>query len=140
MKETTLAYAAGLVDGEGSIMLSHERAWSRFRLPTVSVASTTPELLHELLHNFGGAISNKRTFKKGHTPSQVWRVTHRHALKFLVDILPYLHVPEKVRRARLLVYKYALVTPRNGKYTSAMRKNKQSFERAFFSHSTKTRV
>lgn len=60
MTETEKAYIAGIIDGEGSIMLirAHPR---EFPSPCVSIASTTMELLKWVKSTVGsGAITHKK--------------------------------------------------------------------------------
>jgi len=130
-KETSYAYAAGLIDGEGTITLGRERASSEFRHPIVSIPSTTPELVEFMRQVFTGTISNKVSLT-GHTPSKTWRVCYGVAVEFLELTLPYLQEPEKVRRAQLLINEYRNLTPRNGKYSEEQRKKKLDFEKRFF--------
>jgi len=132
MAPTSLAYAAGLMDGEGTITLSKDSKHHEFRRPTVSVPSTTVELVEYMKAHFGGGTSNKRRSKPHHTPSKTWRITCHNALHFLAAILPYMKEPEKIRRSKLLVEEYLSVTSRNGKYSDELRVKKQDFERRFF--------
>jgi len=44
MKQTEAAYVAGIIDGEGSIMLTRNHS-GEFRRPFISIASTDKELL-----------------------------------------------------------------------------------------------
>lgn len=144
MKRIILAYAAGLVDGEGTITLSREKSWSEFRHPVVVVTSTTSSLVRFMKREFGGVVSNKRASKKGHLPSKTWAVINRKAILFLKAMLPYLREPEKRRRALLIIKQYLKVTPRNGRYTQEQRKEKQNFERQFWAgksrYSVKRRI
>ena len=129
------AYAAGLVDGEGTITLYRER--SPFRYPIVSIPSCTPELTEYMKHAFGGVVSSKRRSKAHHTPSKAWAIRGDAAIEFLRNIFPYLKEPEKKRRAKLILDEYKNVTPRNGRYTEELRTKKVDFERRFFENSRK---
>lgn len=131
-KEILHAYLAGLIDGEGTVTITKEKANSKFKMPVVSVASTTIELLNILVDNYGGAISNKKLYKEHHKPSFNWRLTNQKALLLLNDILPYMLEPVKVYRAKLLIDSYDKLTNRNGKYTETQIKDKLEFEHLFF--------
>lgn len=129
------AYAAGLIDGEGSVNLPK---YKEFRYPTVTVSSTTYALVDFLKIHFGGCISHKRKKQKSHwKESYVWSVQRDPALVVLKRVYKHLLEPEKRRRANLILNKYKSITPRNGKYTESMRKEKQRFEKEFFSTTTR---
>jgi len=56
------AYIAGIIDGEGSIMLIHFHK-NQFPAPCVSVASVSIELLRWLQDTIGyGVIKNKKNY------------------------------------------------------------------------------
>lgn len=60
MTEAEKAYIAGIIDGEGSIMLQRFHS-NEFPSPCVSIASTTIELLEYIKSTVGkGVIKNKR--------------------------------------------------------------------------------
>ncbi len=128
--ETTKAYIAGLIDGEGSIMLlaTHQGKW---RTPTVSLSSTTRELVDLLREQYGGTIVSHKTYEDHHKPHWSWRVRYNKALLVCADLLPYLRVPAKVSRVKLLLEEYKALTPRNGKYTDDQRVAKAQFEDRF---------
>ena len=122
------AYAAGLIDGEGSIQLDKG---SRFRYPVVSMASTTYELLSFMKENYGGSISSKKLYKENHKESWSWCVTHDRAIDTLARVVVYLREPTKKRKAELILAEYKLLTPRNGKYTEEAARLKLDFENRF---------
>ncbi|MDQ7073660.1 MAG: hypothetical protein Q9O24_00485 [Gammaproteobacteria bacterium] len=63
------AYIAGLIDGEGTITLSHRHSNENRHL-MVSVSNTEKPALTFCLEKIGtGKITNKRTAKQHHTPS-----------------------------------------------------------------------
>lgn len=132
MEQTKLAYAAGILDGEGSILLSKERAASRFRYPRVTVASTSIEILEAMYNLFGGCICTHKTYQKHHKKNWSWRADNTAAIEVLKLLLPYLRVPEKIYRATLIVTEYHQVTPRNGKYDDYLLDQKEQFEKRFF--------
>jgi hypothetical protein len=78
LSDTEAAYAAGILDGEGSIYFSRNRA-SRWPSPIVSVASTDRELLEWLRARLGGSIVQKRTYQPQHALSYDWKLTDRRA-------------------------------------------------------------
>ncbi len=131
MKKTDLNYAAGLLDGEGSIMLMSANKGKK-KSPHVSMTSTTIELLEFMKENFGGYIVNKKTYKEHHKQAWAWQLSYDKAFFFCKKIAPYLREPEKKRRAELIVKRYKTVTPRNGKYTAEMLYERSLFEEEFF--------
>ena len=130
---TDFNYAAGLIDGEGTIGLERIRAASLFRAPYVSVSSTTFELMCWLSNNFGGYTSTHKVYKETHKQSWLWKVrAHEQLFPLLEGITPLLKVPEKKYRAELILWEYRELTKRNGKYTADERKAKEYFEKRFF--------
>lgn len=128
---------AGLIDGEGSIGLSYHTN-KLYRSPSVSVASTTPEIVQWCKDNYGGSISTKRVYQSHHKPSWAWRIGRWDQIEsLLLTILPYMLEPEKIRRANLILSEYKLVTVRNGKYTESQRKAKLEFENRFLNKGSK---
>jgi len=79
------AYVAGLIDGEGTITLSHDNSGDAYRAPVVSMTSTTRELVDLLHDEYGGS-----------------------------------------GRASLILARYKVVTPRNGKYSEIQHESKNS--------------
>lgn len=62
MNETEKAYIAGIIDGEGSIMLQRFHA-KEYPSPCVSIASTTLELLKWIKKTVGkGVIVSKKNY------------------------------------------------------------------------------
>jgi hypothetical protein len=123
-------YLAGLIDGEGTIALSRKTRGGNRQL-FVSISSTERPMLEHVLHIVGvGKITNKRTYRKHHTPSCTYIVANRQALKLLEQIQPYLQ-SYKRRRARLVLNDYLRLTPRNGKYSATQLKQRERFVKRF---------
>ena len=76
-----------------------------------------------------GKITNKRRAGEHHQPSFAYAVYNRHALDLLKRVYPYLR-SYKRERARLIISDYVRVTPRNGRYTSALLAERAAFEDA----------
>lgn len=90
---TELGYAAGLMDGEGSIQITKDKCLTsrrgyKYQLQ-VSMCSTRPEFLLWLKENFEGSffLSGKTSIGN---PVYHWELTSRKAGKLLAQILPYL--------------------------------------------------
>lgn len=125
------AYAAGLIDGEGTISLSRLHRNTE-RAPVVSFASTSFELISFFRQTYGGSVVTKKVYSNRHTQSWECRLANNAALEFLRLVYPHMRHAIKRRRAKLLLEEYKLVTPRNGKYTTTLRRKKREFERRFF--------
>lgn len=132
LSDTEAAYAAGIVDGEGSIYFSRNHK-TRWPSPIVSVASTDRELLEWLRARVGGTIIQKRTYQPQHARSYDWKLTDRRALEFLKLVQPFLVIQRKQVRCEMLLTKYLECTPRNGRYTAAMTARKQDLIERFSS-------
>ena len=130
--EVRFPYAAGLIDGEGTITLSRLHASDRFRAPAVSISSTSRELLLYMQENFGGLIITHKTYQKHHKAHWSWRMKQHAAIEFLRSIAPFLIEKEKRRRAILIIEEYTSVTPRNGRYSDDLLRRKTAFEENFF--------
>lgn len=130
--EINHAYAAGLMDGEGTITLSYSHKEKKYRTPIVSVSSTTYELLEFMQQSYGGHISKHKVYKDHHKQSWSWKIPYNQALLMLEKILPFMKEPTKIYRANLLLTQYKDLTPRNGKYTPEMHEAKLAFEHSFF--------
>jgi O-phosphoseryl-tRNA(Cys) synthetase len=77
-----------------------------------------------------GRITNKRTYQINHTPSVTYAISNRQALDVLEQVRPYLKT-YKAKRAQLILRSYIRLTPRNGKYTQALLKERDIFIEKF---------
>src|ERR1700747_2590374 len=117
LSETDRAYLAGIIDGEGSIMMIHHKPrpngngtkWEYWVL-RVSVANTDIRLIIWLLEKFGGGFStgkNKRPNQKDHYQ---WRLDSKRAEPILRAALPYLILKrEQAELALKMISTYKLV-------------------------------
>lgn len=122
------AYIAGIIDGEGSIMLIKFHN-NQFPAPCVSITSTTLELLTWIKAVTGiGAINHKKNYNpKNHKDCFTYIVKYDAAIDLLLAIEPYLVINIKKTRARFIINGYKNVTPRNGRYSSEMLTAKEKF-------------
>jgi hypothetical protein len=100
MQIKTIAYAAGIVDGEGCLTLNRRKhrngEHSDVYQCMVSVTNNSERLLYWLQKHFGGAVCERT----GHSYEwRLYRITEQEA--FLTTILPYLLVKEE--QAHLLL-------------------------------------
>lgn len=108
---------------------------NEYPAPCVSIASTTLILLTWIKNTIGaGKIITKKNYNPDkHQNCYSYIVKYDNAIKLLEDIYPYLIIPSKKKRAELILTKYKLVTPRNGKYTEDMLEKKVEFYNEFIS-------
>ena len=134
MTQTEKAYIAGIIDGEGSIMLQRIHK-NEYPSPCVSIASTTIELLEFIKFTIGkGVISKKKNYNSDkHKDCYSYILKRNDAISLLIDIYPYLIIPAKKKRAELIISTYKSITPRNGYYTKEMLITKENFYNEFMS-------
>ncbi len=132
MTEIEKAYIAGIIYGEGSIMLQRFHT-NQYPAPCVSIASTTIELLTWLKHAIGyGVIIKKKNYNtEKHKLSYSFVIKHNNAIKLLEDIYPYLIIESKRKRAEMIITQYKALTPRNGRYTDEQLAKKELFYEEF---------
>ena len=101
--ETDYAWAAGFIDGEGSIMITHNdgptRKNTNYQL-RMAVPNSDRQSVEEIFRIFsvGGIISTKTT--KGHKLSHVWQLAGNRSISAILEkVLPYL----RVKRERALL-------------------------------------
>ena len=127
------AYIAGIIDGEGSIILTrmHDK---EHRRPCITIASTDKELLLYAQSLIGGTIINKKNYNpEKHKNSYTLNITKKkEVFPALKQILPFLRINKKRLRALWILEQYDSVTVRNGKYTSEELAKKIAFEDEFF--------
>lgn len=94
MKNTDLAYVAGIIDGEGSIGIAIHKSPSCKRGYTlelcVQVTSSDDWLCQWLRFGFGGSLNHHLNIHG--TPMTHWTIVARKAAEFLRLILPYLMI------------------------------------------------
>ncbi len=126
------AYLAGMVDGEGTITLSR-RSRHKQRGLVLTISNTEKPILDYVLDTVGvGKITNKRIARSHHTPSYTYQVSNRQALSLLGQITPFLR-SHKAARSALVLKDYLRLTPRNGRYTKELLKERDAFIGMFFS-------
>ncbi|WP_346935510.1 hypothetical protein [Clostridium sp.] len=132
MTEIEKAYIAGIIDGEGSIMLQRFHT-NQYPAPCVSIASTTIELLTWLKDTIGyGVIIKKKNYNpEKHKLSYSFVIKQNNAIKLLEDIYPYLIIESKRKRAEMIITQYKSLTPRNGRYTDELLAKKEMFYEEF---------
>ena len=124
-------YIAGLVDGEGTITLTRTHRNERRRI-VVAISNTDRALLDYVRDAVGaGHVTGKKTYRPGHSPGFCYCINSRQALDLLSQIAGFLKTYRRAR-ADIALASYIRSTPRNGKYTLALEKQRSNFEREFF--------
>lgn len=122
-----VAYLAGLIDGEGTITLTRKHRNENRQL-ALSISNTEYPLLEFTRQAVGaGKITRKRTTQSHHTASFTYAIYNRQALELIRQLLPYLQ-SYKAKRAALILQHYLPLTPRNGKYSSELKRKRLEFE------------
>lgn len=134
MSELEKAYIAGIIDGEGSIMLQKFHN-NEYPSPCISIASTTLELLNWIKSVVGkGVIKRKKNYNiADHKDCYSYILKYNDAIVFLQEISKYLIINSKKKRAELILNKYKSVTPRNGRYSDELLQEKLNFYNEFIS-------
>lgn len=102
----TLAYLAGIIDGEGHIGINvnlknpQRRTSPRYQSELVIVNSDKP-LFEWLAENFGGAVGPRKKAEDHHKQTWRWKVGDKQAATILEAVLPYLRIKRK--QAELLI-------------------------------------
>lgn len=85
-----LAYAAGIIDGEGCINITKTGRLFSYGI-RILVVNTNRKIIDWLRNNFGGDIQKSTVVKKPNwKPRFTWRLQYRQAVEFLDSIFPYL--------------------------------------------------
>jgi len=93
MKKTDLAYAAGIVDGEGCIAIHKQYAKRSWFSLTVQVTSTNEWLCEYMKFMFGGTVrSHPQTYNGSQKLIWRWTICSYKASEFLQLIMPYLNL------------------------------------------------
>lgn len=98
LTRTELAYAAGLLDGEGCVIIKAQRcrgAKHRSHALYVQVIMTELEPLEWFQERFGGSIYKRPKAKASHRQGWAWNVTTAKALPLLRAIQPFTIVKRK---------------------------------------------
>lgn len=102
MTETELAFAAGLLEGEGTIRLNRPTKRNKGAL-LVSCVNTDRELISFLQDRWPGYCKPATGLRSGQRPAFVWVIAALKALSFLEEIEPYVvthRMRERIRTAR----------------------------------------
>jgi hypothetical protein len=111
--KTTLAYAAGILDGEGYFSIIWYKPQDRYS-GVVGVMNTNHDLLIWLQESFGGSIYN-RTHQPSHKehwkPRYEWKVGNTTLDRMLPPIMPYLKI-KKPHAKVMIAFRQTLTSGR----------------------------
>lgn len=101
--------------------------------PVISVTSTTIELLEYLKATIGFEKMTKKTNYniEKHKNCYTFVVNYNNTINLLKDVYPYLIIKSKKLRAKMIIEEYKNLTPRNGRYSEELLKEKYDFYRRF---------
>ena len=104
IKNTTLAYAAGYIDGDGCFSIRSEpyKNRTRSKYPAVLIiASVNPDVLYWLNSMLGGSIQHKMNTEPKRKSVYYFHLKKKEAIPFVQDIIPYL--VEKIEEAKTFI-------------------------------------
>jgi len=96
LTETERAYLAGIIDGEGSIMLIHHPPYAtsghrwEYWVLRVSVANCDMRLIDWITDKFGGGFSTGINHRPNQRDAFMWRIDNRRCIPILQAVMPYL--------------------------------------------------
>lgn len=124
MKETTKAYLAGLVDGEGCITICESTRIDHHGIktsrpsfgPRFCIVNTNKNLIESVLQDWTlGSIKEVRRKNPKHKPIYVWEIRRLgEILKAIEYILPYLKLKRKQALLMIEYCKSRLLAPKGG--------------------------
>jgi len=115
-----LAYAAGLIDGEGTITIRPRKnpLGTTYHYIGISLSNTEPAMV-EWLCCFGGSVGLQRPEKANHKALYRWTIDGLAGEGFLRAVEPYLVT--KRAQARLALAGRATIRPRGSRLTPELR-------------------
>jgi hypothetical protein len=99
----TSAYAAGLIDGEGCILIQQSRGPSFHHLLTVGMTEKALAVLHALTERYGGQIKMARAATEKWDAAYSWTAAGQQCTDVLLDVQPHLILKAEQARIALLV-------------------------------------
>jgi hypothetical protein len=87
LKPELLAYMAGIVDGEGSIFITHNK---NSDMPRIGIGMTDRAVPQLFADTFGGSFRCKPPAGLGKKDIWYWQITGRRAVQILTYLYPYL--------------------------------------------------
>lgn len=130
MEVTDLAWAAGIVDGEGSVCL--DKKGKVYRQPALTVYSTDLPIIEDLRRLLGGTVTPVAIRANMTKPGWFWKLQGAQCLPVLKQLLPFMRCPKKRGRATFLVENWPRVVTPNGYYTEEQKVARLRVQDEFF--------
>lgn len=89
LNEASLAYIAGLFDGEGSVTITRRKQWNYFFL-TITITNTNKDVISKLQELLGGSVHHKIYKNPKYKQGWYWQANTKRAGLILEKLLPYL--------------------------------------------------
>jgi hypothetical protein len=125
MKDSFIAYTAGILDGEGSIQINPAKNTNGIRYwgLTIQIASTNKNLIKKLkkVWKMGWITKWKPNGSRKNRNSYNWRIYSTQATFLLNKILPYLIIKKEHAKLALEFQKYVA----NGRFSLSKKMSKQ---------------
>ena len=116
MKETDIAYLAGIIDGEGCIsMYQISNGHGKSVMCGLWIANTDKNLMDWLVENLGGSLNTRTSKKPQWKTSWVWAVYSQNMEDVLIRVLPYLKVKHTQAELALRARELMKRSGKNGK-------------------------
>lgn len=111
---TDLAWAAGIIDGEGSLAIGYtNRSKCKHWFCSVSVRNTNKPMIDKLFEIFGGkSFKGKYKYKDEYRTVWTWYINPRQTREFLLLVYPYLIT--KKRQAEIVFEMRRRIEEREG--------------------------
>lgn len=106
-KKSRIAYAAGIIDGEGYIGIKvykpskNNGTINYTYLPRIVIKMNSGEIMDFFHGLFGGAVNLVPQKDSGYFPGFVWELTGSQATKVLKQLLPFLRTKKKQAEAAI---------------------------------------
>lgn len=113
-----LAYAAGILDGEGTFVISevksrsHRQRKNPQHVMSVAVSMTDPEIPVMLQDLFGGNLGTYAY--NGYRPQTRWSISGERAAKVCDALIPYLRLKRRQAELAVRFQRGRKITPRGG--------------------------
>src|SRR4051794_35904567 len=104
---TTIAYLAGLIDGEAAVSLHGRKSRTPngfYCTPGIQITNTHRPLLDWLTANFGGGVYGFREERINRKPCWLWCIHGAKARELLRAVYPFLIVKREQTRVILELY------------------------------------
>jgi hypothetical protein len=130
MRVADVAWAAGIVDGEGSVTL--DKKGKTYRQPALTVYSTDLPIIDTLHRLFGGIVQHVPIRANMRKPGWFWKLCGAQCLPCLKILLPYMRCSKKRERAKFLLANWRRVVTPNGRYTDKQKVARLKVQEDFF--------